>query len=207
MITETLKLLLKYGTDLEHGEEILDKTLSDAKHLVLKHNTKQDTFFEKTPVGLKLYNTLLEGLGEVCRTLMLGGVSFGSCGLFDRFFYMNQIRDKFILIAEYSSMCGRSLKLLKVLVNALNTTQVTQLKTLLPSLRQDSERDFNAPFPGCRISYIKAAIRCASDLEGPLRLQQLPRKVIISKVSVCWDESTLGLSKRLQDYVQLHDLD
>jgi len=141
---------------------------------------------------------LINILGDMLRCLLLAASGTKYSAIYKEVFISS-----FASIIVYSSKPGRSDRLLRLVLYALNASQVNELKTELSTLLKSTQ---DATDMSEETSQFNKVLEYLRGVETPLCLQDLARRTINSAMSSrrCLDGySSLGLSKNQAKYVQL----
>jgi len=215
MFHELFKLLLPHNTNTKTGQNWLKSILCLSADIAITH--RHETFSENAlDGGVYKYNNMvdaaIDGFADMYRSLMLTGacvdvdltsesrrpVFFGSFFGIDTHTFLSAI----VEMVRYSSQSGRSDKLLNVVMCSLSANQINELGKQLCEQKLMKENE-----AGELDNVTDDELQWMSTIETPLRLKHLARGAIIKAMSSknvkVGPNSSLGLPKLLEEYVQL----
>jgi len=155
-------------------------------------------------MSLEAYNNIMDGFANMLRCNLLCRKHMCITDLWkDAYHFQRKFVDIFIALAGYSSQPGRSTKLLRLVLNALNVNHLAQLKTML-NVDREAWTDWTTEELR---TFTNNAIECVESMETPLTLQHLAQRAVNSAMSFksLRSASSLGLTKPMLEYVLMNN--
>jgi len=180
----------------------------EMEHFILKAAIDIVTVRERgritnIPGNIDLYDEMVDSLGDILHSFVFAGADQVTYKLQDIMnHYEKTFVNDFIIIAGYSFQPGRSKKLVRSILSALNANIVNRLRRKIYELQQV----MRITTPDKLRTFTNAALKCVKEIETPFSLQALSRSAIIHAMSTGSLNIESLASKRMPVHLKMYVL-